>query len=321
MPKLAPDQVPSYRLHKQSGQAVVTLSGRDVLLGVYGSGESRGKYNRVTAEWLANGRQLRVEPAAVTISILLNAYWKHCDEYYPGDRGRGERQSIKLAMGFLRRLYGPTPAAQFGPLALKAVRQAMVDAGWCRTYVNAQAGRVRRIYAWGVENEMVPATVHHALQAVAGLRLGKCAAREIEPVRPVPEAFVDATLDHVSPQVKAMIELQLLTGMRPGEVCSMRTGEIDTTGKLWTYKPATHKTPHRGHERTIYLGPRAQAVLGPWLKPDLQAFIFSPAEAEQARREKLHAERLEHGTPFRAATGPAGTASGRPAASPATSTP
>ena len=291
MPKLAPDQIPSYRLHRQSGQAVVTLCGRDVLLGAHGSRASREKYARVTAEWIANGRQLRADPASATVSMVISCYWKHCGEYYAGDSGDGERRSIKLALGFVRRLYGSTPAAQFGPLALKAVRQAMVDAGWSRNYVNAQVSRIRRMFAWGVENEMVPGSVHLALRAVAGLRKGKCAARESEGVRAVPEAHVYAIKDHVNDRVWAMIELQMITGMRPGEVCIMRTGDIDTTGKLWVYTPHRHKTEHHGHVREIYLGPRAQAIVAPFLKTDLQAFIFSPSEAEAARREKLHAER------------------------------
>lgn len=37
MPKLKPNQVPAYRLHKHSGQAIVTLSGKDHLLGKHGT--------------------------------------------------------------------------------------------------------------------------------------------------------------------------------------------------------------------------------------------------------------------------------------------
>jgi hypothetical protein len=33
MPRLTNNRVPSYRLHKQSGQAIVTLGGKDHLLG------------------------------------------------------------------------------------------------------------------------------------------------------------------------------------------------------------------------------------------------------------------------------------------------
>ncbi len=53
MPKLKENQVPSYRLHKQSGQAIVTLGGRDFLLGAAGSAASKSEYRRLTAEWLA----------------------------------------------------------------------------------------------------------------------------------------------------------------------------------------------------------------------------------------------------------------------------
>jgi hypothetical protein len=39
-------EVPAYRLHRRSGQAVVTLDGRDFYLGIHGSPESRpGKCN------------------------------------------------------------------------------------------------------------------------------------------------------------------------------------------------------------------------------------------------------------------------------------
>ena len=46
-------RVPSYRKHKPSGQAVVTLSGRDHYLGPHGSKTSIAEYDRLIAEWLA----------------------------------------------------------------------------------------------------------------------------------------------------------------------------------------------------------------------------------------------------------------------------
>jgi hypothetical protein len=78
-------------------------------------------------------------------------------------------------------------------------------------------------------------------------------------------------------------------------------GDIDTTGKLWVYKPAKHKTEHHGHDR-IYLGPLTQAVVKPFLKSDTQAHLFSPADAEAERRAKLHTQRKKNGTPYRAVT-------------------
>jgi hypothetical protein len=81
MPKLSNSQVPSYRHHKQSGQAIVTLSGRDILLGKHGTRESRDAYNRLTAEWLAGGRQLPTENHPVTVAELAAAFRKHARTY------------------------------------------------------------------------------------------------------------------------------------------------------------------------------------------------------------------------------------------------
>jgi integrase len=281
-----PVRTPSYRLHRPTGQAVVTLNGRDVYLGKYDTPASRAEYDRVVAEWLVNGRQLGRPGGAgdLTVTELILAYFRFAEGYY---RKNGapttEVESIRVSLRPLRRLYGPTPARDFGPLALKAVRQAFVDSGLCRNEVNKRAGRVVRCFKWAVENEMIPPGVHHGLKAVAGLRKGRSGVRESEPVKPVPEAFVDAVRPHVARQVWAMIELQRLTGMRPGEVVIMRTCDLDTAGAVWVYTPSTHKTEHHDRSRQIFLGPRAQDVLRPWLRTDLSAFLFSPREAMEER--------------------------------------
>lgn len=142
---------------------------------------------------------------------------------------------------------------------------------------------------------MVEARILQALQAVAPLKRGRCEAREAPEVKPVPQDRIDAVLSHTSRQVGTMIRLQLLTAMRPGEVTIMRGSDLDTTGRIWVYRPASHKTEHHSHERLIYLGPRAQDVLRPFLKTDLQAYLFSPAEAEASRRE---ARRTARTTPL-----------------------
>jgi hypothetical protein len=57
MPKLN-HRLPSYRKHKPSGQAVVTLDGKDHYLGPHGSKASLQEYDRLVGEWQANGRCL-----------------------------------------------------------------------------------------------------------------------------------------------------------------------------------------------------------------------------------------------------------------------
>lgn len=116
----------------------------------------------------------------------------------------------------------------------------------------------------------------------------------------MPVEHVDAVLPLVSVQVAAMIRLQLLTGMRPGEVRLMRGSELEMTGRVWTYTPASHKTEHHGIDRPIYLGPQAQAVIEPFLKTDLDAYLFSPQDAEQARNDERRVNRKTKMTPSQA---------------------
>ena len=288
MPKIAPDATPKYRKHKASGQAIVTLSGKDHYLGPHGTKASRLEYDRVIAEWIAGGRLPLLETEERTIVQVIAAYLHHAKDYY---RGSGEYENMRYALRPLKEVYGRTPAAEFSPLKLKAIREKMIADGLCRNEVNHRIGRIKRCFCWAVENELVPPSVLHGLQAVRGLARGRTEARETEPVKPVPDAFVDSIKSHVSPHIWAMIELQRYSGMRPGEVCAMRTCDLDTSGKVWLYTPRQHKSAWRGHERTIYLGPKAQAVLKPWLRAELEEPLFQPREAEAWHREQRHKAR------------------------------
>jgi integrase len=85
------------------------------------------------------------------------------------------------------------------------------------------------------------------------------------------------------PEYRTMIRLQLLTGMRPGEVVLMRACDLNTTGFCWTYTPREHKTEHHGKSRVIFLGPRAQAELRPWLEAGgpKDRHLFRPARGKR----------------------------------------
>jgi integrase len=289
-------RTPSYRRHRPSGQAVVTLDGRDFYLGRFGSESSRAEYDRLIAEWLTHGRRLPRPGSGpggdFTVNELILAFLLWAETYYRKDgEMTGEVTNIKYAIRPLRQLYGHTPACDFGPLALKAVRQSTIDAGLCRNEVNRPTRILVRLFKWGVENELVPPSVHHGIRAISGLRRGRADVRESEPVKPVPEPFVEAVRPFVARQVWAMVELQRLSGMRPGEVVSMRTIDLDTSGQIWAYTPESHKTEHHGKRRTIYLGPRAQAILRPWLRTDRSACLFSPAQAMAERRAAMRERR------------------------------
>jgi integrase len=301
MPRTSPDFVPAYRKHKHTKQAWVVLSGKTHYLGRYGTKASRDEYDRLVAQWMANGRQTVISSNGLMVSEVILAYFQHAQDYYQKNgQPTSEVDTVKQALKPLKELYGPTPAKDFGPLAMTAVRQRMVERGWCRSYVNKQVSRLRHVFKWAAAKELIPASVFQALQTLDGLRRGRSEARETEPVKPVAEAMIDATRDFMPPPVRAMVDLQLFTAMRPGEVTTIRGCDLDVSGRVWIYKPESHKTEHHGITRTIFIGPKAQEVLRPWLRTDLQAYLFSPADAEELRNAERRRNRRSPMTPSQA---------------------
>ena len=122
-------------------------------------------------------------------------------------------------------------------------------------------------------------------------------------------------LPFLRPPVVAMVKLQRLTGMRPGEVVLMRPCDLDISGAVWIYRPSRHKTKWRGKDRTVCLGPQVQAMLKPFLEsippsrkrgngkagvaPDLfllvaseaTVYLFSPARDREMQAKERRSNR------------------------------
>ena len=295
-----PKPVPNYRLHKQSGQAIVTVrtpdgDRQDILLGPYNSPESLAEYQRVIAQIKVGGPADRspMKPADITVNEVLAAFLRHAAGHYRDPDGvpTEEVVNFKRALKPVRELYGHTPAAEFGPLALKAVRQRMVDLGWCRTQVNNKVGRVKRVWKWAASEELIPAAAHQALTTVAGLQPGRSAAKERPPVGPVDPAHVEKSLPFLSRHCRGLILFMRFTGCRPGEACRLTRGQIDTSSDPWVYRPVRHKTRHKGKARAIPLGPKARALLAEFPTAGPDDPVFSPRAAREERYAAMRAAR------------------------------
>jgi hypothetical protein len=188
-------KIPSLRRHKPTSQAVVTLSGRDFYLGVWPSGrrtpplDMQVRYEREIAEWLTSGRSAPssenvsapsevisvLTPDSMSVAEILAAYWDHAEAYYrrPDGTPSPELNCLRAAFRPLRRFYDDLPAREFSPRKLKVVRYAMIRDGLARTTINYHVGRIKRVFVWAVENELIPPSVSHGLQAVRGLRAGR----------------------------------------------------------------------------------------------------------------------------------------------------
>jgi integrase len=325
MPKLSPTSYPKLRRHRPSGLGVVTLSGKDHYCGRWPAegdnppAEVEQRYREVVGRWIAHGRRpLPPEGAAppaalvgtpavsppvtaavgtpegITVGHLIVAFWEHAVVYYrrPDGRPSRELEDFLRSLRPLRELYQDLPVAEFGGKALQAVRGRMVEAGWSRGVVNQRVGRVRRVFRWGVGDDLVPPDVVTKLENVKDLPKNRSTARETEKVLPVPDEHVEAVLPFLLPPVRAMVELQRLTGMRPGEVVIMRAIDIDTSNPaVWRYRPSWHKMAWKDQDRVVFLGPAAQAVVRPFLVSDTTAYLFSPARAMAELRARQRAAR------------------------------
>ena len=292
---------PAYRKQSGRNQAVVTLTDTDTgrrrpyYLGPYDSRESWERYHALLAWWEANGRRLPDDPRQAkhrpsegpSVSRIILEYWRHAESYYvkPDGTPTTTLGEVKVAVGTLRATYGTSAASDFGPKKLREVRGAMLQKGWSRSTINARIDHIRRMFKWAASYELVPPHVPQALSMVAGLRKGEYGVPEGRDVKPVPEAHIDKIKPYVADQVWALIRLQLHTAARPGELVLMRPMDIDRSGTVWTYTPESHKGEHHGHGRTVYIGPKAQQIITPYLDRAPHAYLFSPAEADEARRQ------------------------------------
>lgn len=286
MPRL-PKALPKYCKHRGTGQAVVTIEGRDIYLGKYGSRASRAEYDRLIGEYIAAGRSLPCEYVedGLTLAELAIRFTKHAKTYYLKDgKPTSEQGEYRLALRIARKKYDKELARNFTPLKLKAVREKMLEGGLCRYTINRRIGRLVRMFKWAVAEGLVPVETYQALATVEGLKKGRSTAREAAPVRAVSLDDVEATLPHLPPIVADMVRVMMLTGARPNEMCIMRPCDIDRSDDVWIYTPSTHKTEHHDQERVIAIGPRAQGVLTAYLDREDSAFCFDPRESEKLRR-------------------------------------
>jgi len=228
----------------------------------------------------------------------------------------GRETELGHVKRMLRRLleqHGETPVDDFGPLALEEFRdrlletkiarkrlatQAEREAGagriivgeadktLSRTYVKDQVARVVRMFKWAVRKELVSAEQCASLSFLKPLRKysqrGK--GRPGKRIMPAPPDAVEAVVTVCSPTVAAMILLQQVTGMRPNEVCLMRPCDIDQSSEVWAYLPREYKGQARDLEEgvepmPVFLGPRAQDVMKPFLDRPDDAHLFSPRES------------------------------------------
>lgn len=259
-----------------------------------------------------------VNAAAITVAEVVFAYLPFASVKYSASEFAGIQAACRAIA-----IFGSTRAKDFGPLALRRVRESLVAKKLSRSYVNQLINRICRMFGWAVTMEMVKPEVHAMLGLLPGLREGEAGVRETAAIEPVEWAIVEATLPLLLPPVQGMVKLQAFTGMRPGEVCDMRVGDVRRCSgnetNVWEYRLSNHKTRWQisdakaggivgrggagGKTKITFLGPFCQSVLAPFLDGRRDdEYVFSPRQAvefqvwsrtREDRREKRAAAKKE----------------------------
>lgn len=233
---------PTY-IYKHPDKARIYYRGefRD-LPGKYQSPESIAAYHEMCLHVQATGQlpQKHAEVKHLTISGLV-AWWRdYARDYYPAISKQPVH--IDYAVRALEELFGSRPAAEFSPVDLKAVRKLLISRGQCRKTVNVRAKQIQFVFKQAVSECLIDQSVWQALVSVQPIGRDRENAIDYEPALPVGLAVFEQTLKHTAPIHAAALRVQLLTGMRSGELLTMRPQDVDISQRHWIYQIADHKT-------------------------------------------------------------------------------
>ena len=251
--------------------------------------------------WEEHTRQIRRhDPAGVSVAELCALWADHCREYYRGPDGKPTSMATNavLAVRLFRTLYGNAAVAELTHADMLQLRDALVRSGVARTTVNRRLWCVKYMMEWALDEAIIPAAVKAELTQVKGVKRGRSAAPERKPVRPVDDATIEATVEHMMPNTADMVRVHRYTGMRPCELCALKWSLIDTSREPWVYRvPAeVNKNEWRGElgqPRVVCIGPKARAIL--LRHKDGCDIPFSPVRAMD---EFLEARRAARVTPI-----------------------
>ncbi|MCR9209712.1 MAG: site-specific integrase [bacterium] len=281
--------MPDYRYHV-SGQAVVALSGKTFYLGQYDSPESRAKYFSLLQVYNEHGNSMpddvgsRLDETEVSVRCVTAEFREHIEVKYANTPSH--RKRFLSLCTLLEDEYGDEAAADFGPRRLADLRDLFVASGNNRNYVNSQTRSICQIFKHAVARELIDINVLLRLETLEPLKQGQTKAKEPTPRKPVPLDAVRETARLLSPTVKAMVMVQVATGMRPSEVCKMRPMDIDQSGEEWIYRPESHKTAHHGVIKAVPIVGDARLAIQPFLVRQADQYLFSPIESAAWHREQ-----------------------------------
>ncbi|QDT06887.1 site-specific tyrosine recombinase XerC [Rubripirellula lacrimiformis] len=311
---------PAYQYHV-SGQAKVRLGYDDFYLGKHGSPESYARYYALLSEYNANGKVAPVRGKDVMRQAGDQILVKHVTADFranvlPGyaENGQMTNRYTNLCLLLEKRL-GETNAEEFGPRLLESLREVFLTKGIgekgranCRRQSNELTRNVIQIFRHGVARELIAPERLVALSALPPLKIS--AGQDNDAREEVPLDDVRATIPFLTATAAAMVRIQLATAMRPSELFRMTPAMIDRSGKVWVYKPTTHKTAHhdrkKKREKKVPILGEALKALTPYLFGDADEVCFLTTKGTPWNKDSYRiavgraakAAKVKHWTPY-----------------------
>ena len=297
-PQTGTNTVPIMRRLASRNLARVWMHGRWVYLGPWGSEQAQQRYDEEIARFLARGRKPLRARTPLTVGQLIESF----GAFVQATRvKRGAATSSASKVRSTLRLAKLGGLANIDTDALKpedvhAWRCRLAadeDQRWSRETINTHVHVVRRVYQWAAERGMIDPRQVAALSVLRGLRRnarpdpGVPVPREgTKGVRDVDDDRIARTLPHLPPAVAAMVRVQRLTAMRPGEVVALRAQDLhpvrprpgaDPDDRLAAYivDDEVNKLSHIGRRRVVLIGPTALAIVREW-RDHGDTYVFSP---------------------------------------------
>jgi integrase len=288
---------PKMCLHKKSGRAYVTVSGRQIYLGDWGSDEAKTEYSRIISQMSSRTwEQKPILKEKLLVGELIVHYLHWAKTYYctPDGKPTNRYRQVYGILKFPIQHFGNLLAIEFGPRTLRSLLDKWIETRLTRKEINARMQVVRAVFRWAVAEEILPSDSYQKLRAVRGLQKGHTKAKDNPPVQPANPADVEAAIQHMPPAIAAITKLMVHSGARCGEIVALRPCDIDRSSTVWTYRPTSHKTSHREKNRVIYFGTLCRKVISEFVDKcgSPTEYLFCPQREEAKRNQERSANRI-----------------------------
>ena len=177
-----------------------------------------------------------------------------------------------LAQSVLRRVKG-LEMKQFTKLYYSDLLHRFADAGKSRGTIKAYRHVILEALRYAEIRDLVPGGTYASFQIIPLPRNAKQPKR----ITPTCAKELDQVRESVEDTVFDILRLEVLTGMRPGELLRLCPRDIvKLPSGVWQYVIYRHKTSGRtGAPLIKYIGPKAQEIMEPYIaeaKPDEPLF-------------------------------------------------